>query len=98
MTGPDILDASDIPDTLLSADVPLVATALESLDEKISGFVAELEELKADDEMLLHEKEAAIEKLEGEMKDLEKEVKKIQADEKKIDSTIASLNNTTKTK
>lgn len=82
-----------------NTDLPIASPAImPTLDDRISGFVADLEALKADDEMLLHEKETAIEKLETEMKNLEKEVKKIQADEKKIDLTIASLNNTPKLK
>ncbi len=99
VTGPNILDASDIPDTLITDMlVPTLTDPMESLEEKISEFVTELEDLKANDEILLHEKESAIEKLEGEVKGLEKEVRKIQADEKKIDSTIASLNIGSKTK
>jgi len=72
---------------------------LASLDEQIANFVRELEELKANDEILLHEKKDAIENLESQMKALKDEVKKIQADEQKIESTIASLHNApTKTK
>jgi hypothetical protein len=70
-----------------------------TLEDRIAGFVADLERLKADDEMILHEKESAIEKLETEMKELTREIKKIQADEKRIDATIASINTPiTKTK
>lgn len=70
-----------------------------TLEDRIAGFVADLERLKADDEMVLHEKESAIEKLETEMKELTREIKKIQADEKRIDATIASINTpVTKTK
>jgi hypothetical protein len=77
-------------------EMPPVSLSDESnpatLEDRIAGFVADLERLKADDEMILHEKESAIEKLETEMKELTKEIKKIQADEKRIDATIASIN------
>jgi hypothetical protein len=83
---------SDLVNTESSIQMSPVSLNPATLEDRIAGFVTDLEKLKADDEMLLHEKEAAIEKLETEMRELTREIKKIQADEKRIDATIASIN------
>lgn len=89
-----ILDISENESTGLGT----IVSPLESLDAKIAGFITDLENLKANDEMLLQEKEAAIAELQAKQKELEKQVKEIKADERKIDATMASLTGTTPAK
>jgi hypothetical protein len=92
-TPTEVSPISEVSDTMdLSARTHDLSPTPATLEDRIAGFVTDLERLKADDEMLLHEKESAIEKLETETRELTKEIKKIQADEKRIDATIASIN------
>jgi septal ring factor EnvC (AmiA/AmiB activator) len=103
VSSPEVQPVSDLMSTEPVIEMPPISLSKDNnpatLEDRIAGFVADLERLKADDEMVLHEKESAIEKLETEMKELTKEIKKIQADEKRIDATIASINTpVTKTK
>lgn len=89
-------ELSTLAETSAQTEAPAKDETPESLDDKITEFVSELEGLKAEDEALLKEKEAAIAELEKETSALEKEVRKIHAEEKKIDTAIGSLTGKTK--
>lgn len=94
--APEISSQSPLVDTLsvfggMDANSISDVAKVISLDEKIAGFVAELESLQSNEEMILSEKEAAIADLERKKKALQEEVREIKSNEKKIEATIASL-------
>lgn len=94
--APSILSVDTPPENISEKAVSIasdIQKTKESLAERISGFLKELEALKASDEALLKEKQAAIAKLEEAKRPIEEELKKIQDDEKRINDTIDLLSN-----